>query len=91
MYLIEHNDDSGVSMFKLELSEGELSLYESCLHFVLEHCPEEDLYGTVGCESRQELANFQETLLRLMVKYVDKRSLPERYFEMEYPEYKDYE
>ncbi|EBS7636330.1 hypothetical protein CDR68_21720 [Salmonella enterica] len=78
-------------MFKLELSEGELTLYESCLHFVLEHCPEEELYEMVGCESRQELSTFQKSLLRLMVKYVDKRSLPQRYFEDEYPEYKDYE
>ncbi|WP_130236361.1 MULTISPECIES: hypothetical protein [unclassified Escherichia] len=78
-------------MFKLELSEGELTLYESCLYFVLEHCPEEELYETIGCESKQELANFQQTLLQLLVKYVDKRSLPKRFFKIECSEYKDYE
>ena len=91
MYLIKHDDSSGVSMFQLELSEGELTLYESCLYYVLTHCPEQDLYDQVGCENNNELSIFQEDLLRLLIKHVDKRSLPERYYEKEYPEYKDYE
>ncbi|TLI62914.1 MULTISPECIES: hypothetical protein [unclassified Escherichia] len=78
-------------MFQLELSEGELILYESCLHYVLKNCPEHDVSDVVECEDKEELTYFQEAILRLLVKYADKTLLPERYFEHPYPEYKDYE
>jgi len=89
MYLLKHDDSSGVSMFQIEMSDGEMTLYESCLHYVLTNCPEEKLYELVGCEDKGELRSFQEALLRLLVKYAEHDLLPRRYFDKEYPEYND--
>ncbi|AFI88500.1 hypothetical protein EXT68_23395 [Pectobacterium parmentieri] len=91
MYLLKHSNYSGVSMFQLEMSEGEMTLYESCLHYVLTNCCERGLYEMVGCEDKEELKGFQEAILRLLVKYADHEILPKRYFDKEYPEYNDNE
>lgn len=78
MDVIKYEEIASVTLFELQLSEGELMVYESCIEFVLENCPEEKLHELTGCENREELSSYQLDLKNLLQK-INKDYLPNKY------------
>lgn len=70
MEILKYEEIASVTLFDLQLSEGELMVYENCIEYVLENCPEEQLYELMGCENREELASFQADLKELIKKLI---------------------
>jgi hypothetical protein len=42
MELIKHEEVASVTLLDLRLSEGKLMVYENCIEFVLNNCPEKN-------------------------------------------------
>lgn len=81
MYVIDKKCISSVTLFTLELSEGELMVYESCVDYVLRNCPEKLVSQLTGCENKHELAYYKEDLIRV-IKTVDRTEyFPDKYNE----------
>ena len=70
---------ASVIFYNLRLAEDELQVYEACVNYVLENCPESQLFEATGCESRSNLRGFQEDLVCLLKKFTNKSLLPERF------------
>jgi hypothetical protein len=81
MEYISHREIASVNIFDLRLSEGELMVYESCINFVINNCNEKLLYSLTGCESKNELKDYQHELRTLIKNYVKKEYLPENYYD----------
>lgn len=74
---------SGITLFDLRLSEGEITVYADCLNFVLEYCSEERVIAETDCESKEELSWHRDRLLELFKLMECKEYLPERYKHLE--------
>lgn len=79
MRYLKHEEIATVNIFDLKLSEGELMVYEGCLNFVINNCNEKKIYDLTGCESKDELKEYQEELRGLIKKYVRSEYLPSNY------------
>lgn len=79
MDLLKHEEIASVNLFDLRLSESELMIYEGCIDYVLKTCSEKEILKLTGCENKTELSWFQEDLKKLIMGYVSKRFLLERY------------
>jgi len=74
-----HEEIASVIFYTLRLAESELLMYETCINYVLENCPESQLYEKTGCETKDELIGFQEDLVFLLKRFTDKWMHPERF------------
>lgn len=81
MELLKKENIASVTLFDLRLSEGELMVYESCIEYVLKNCSEELIYEITGCESKAELATFQEDLIDQIKLISERKYLPKKYSE----------
>jgi len=70
---------ASVIFYNLRLAEDELQVYEACINFVLENCPESQLMSETGCEDRDNLRSFQDDLVFLLKKFSAEWMHPERF------------
>ncbi len=79
MEYLNHKEIASVNIFDLRLSEGELMVFESCIDYVIRNCDEKILYSLTGCESIDELKDYQKEVKAIIMKYVRKEYLPYNY------------
>ena len=82
-----HEEIASVIFYNLRLAEGELLMYEACVNYTIENCPESQVYEMTGCESKDELIGVQEDLVYLLKKITEKRWLPDRFEGYDPPNY----
>ena len=76
-----------VIFYKLRLAESELLMYEACVNYAIDNCPESQLYENFGCKTKDELIGFQEDLVFLLKKFTNKEWWPERFKDYDPPNY----
>lgn len=79
MEYIKHQDIASIKIFDLRASESELTIYESCIAYVLDNCDSNEIKELTGCADSNELSAFREDLEEVIKKYIEKQYLPERY------------
>ena len=79
MDLLKQEEVASVNLFDLRLSESEIIIYEGCIDYVLKMCNDKKIFELTGCESKEELTWFQDDLKKLIMTYVSKEFLLERY------------
>jgi len=78
MEYLHHEVISYCTVFELKLSQDELEVYESCLKYILENCNDEIIYQITGCR-KTELNSWHSELKEMILKYVRKDLLPDKY------------
>jgi hypothetical protein len=81
MEYLNHENIAYCTLFNLKLSQDELEVYESCMEFVLNRCSESEIYDITGC-SIDELKDWQINIKKLILAYVEKENISEKYKDM---------
>ncbi len=84
MDYISHEEIASITLFDVRVSESELMVYESCVKYVVDNCPEDDLYAHTGCKTKLELDSIRIDPILLIKKHMLKEFLPQKYINKEY-------
>lgn len=77
MKILSSREEFSFNYLTVELSEGELMLYEGCIDYVLKNCEVEKMYDLVGGE-KEELFHCYKQIVKALVENVPKKYLPEK-------------
>jgi hypothetical protein len=58
--------------------QDELSVYESCMNYVIEHCNNDMIYETTGC-TKEELKDFADDITNMLKSNLNNDTLPDKY------------
>jgi hypothetical protein len=73
MEMLSVREIASVKLFKVEVSEAELDLYERCMKYIYENFTANEIEDTFGAYA-DELLGIREDILNLLEKHTDLRS-----------------
>lgn len=79
MELLGEDVSDSVTLFSVQLSEGELVLYLDCLNYLLNCASDKVVSSQTECSSLEELSWYRDDILELIKGMRQKDFLPDRY------------